>query len=235
MSQDREMLRAKSLLEAQAKAQALFGDIDEMKLIRPGATESQVNKEIFRLSRDKYDAGRHWHKRIVRAGRNTMFPYQEDPEDMTIAEDDIVFIDLGPVFAEWEADFGRTYVLGEDAEKDRMRRATETIFEAGKRHFKANPDITGAELYHHVRKLTEDENWEFGNVHAGHIVGEFPHERIDGDKVTLYIHGDNHEPLRSLDKNGQRRHWILEVHLVDRARQYGAFFEELLTLDGAAA
>ncbi|HEX5296387.1 MAG TPA: hypothetical protein VFW50_05320 [Streptosporangiaceae bacterium] len=32
------------------------------------------------------------------------------------------------------------------------------------------------------------------------------------------------------DANGQACHWILEVHLVDRERQIGGFFEELLDL-----
>lgn len=225
-----EQIRAAALLDAQAKAAALFSDIERMELIRPGATESELNKAIFRLSRDKYDAGRHWHKRIVRAGPNTMLPYQHDPEDRVIEANDIVFVDLGPVFAEWEADFGRTYVLGSDPGKQRICRMTEAIFRAGKKHFAAHPDITGAELYAYVRGLAESEGWEFGNAHAGHLVGEFPHERIHGDQVTLYIHGDNHDRLRQLDKNGHERHWILEVHLVDRERQYGAFFEELLTL-----
>jgi hypothetical protein len=36
--------------------------------------------------------------------------------------------------------------------------------------------------------------------------------------------------MKSVDKNGHNRHWILEIHLVDRARQIGAFFEQLLTV-----
>jgi hypothetical protein len=30
------------------------------------------------------------------------------------------------------------------------------------------------------------------------------------------------------------RHWILEIHFVDRARQIGGFFEELLTVGAPA-
>jgi Xaa-Pro dipeptidase len=37
-------------------------------------------------------------------------------------------------------------------------------------------------------------------------------------------------PLNAPDANGVRRHWILEIHFVDRARQIGGFFEELLTV-----
>lgn len=36
--------------------------------------------------------------------------------------------------------------------------------------------------------------------------------------------------MRSLDKKGHKRHWILEMHLVDRERQIGGFMEQLLTV-----
>ena len=65
-----EQRRADSLRAAQAKAALLFAEIEQRGLIRPGATESQISKEIFRLSRDRFDAGRHWHKRVIRAGPN---------------------------------------------------------------------------------------------------------------------------------------------------------------------
>lgn len=222
-----EQARAEALLDAQSKAQMLFAEIESLGLIRPGVLESEANREIYRLSREKYDAGRHWHKRILRAGVNTVHPYQEDPEDLTIGEDDIVFVDLGPVFQDWEADFGRTYVLGSDRRKHELRRQVETMFHAGKRHFDAHPDITGSELYRHVCETAAEAGWDYGNGHAGHIVGEFAHEKILGDKVTLYIHPDNHQKLRDLDAFGRKRHWILEIHLVDKERRYGAFFEEL--------
>jgi Xaa-Pro aminopeptidase len=230
MSEIDEQRRAASLLDAQAKASALFQEIETLGLIRPGVTESQLNKEIYRLSRDKYHAGRHWHKRIVRAGANTVHPYQVDPEDLTVAEDDLVFIDLGPVFADWEADFGRTYVLGTYLDKQRICRDLETVFIAGKRHFQANPEITGSDLYQYVCDLAAQYGWDYGNGHAGHIIGEFPREKIHGDKVALYIHPENHQPLHRPDRAGHNLHGILEVHLVDKAKHYGAFFEELLTL-----
>ena len=51
-----------------------------------------------------------------------------DPEDRIIAADDIVYLDLGPVFEEWEADFGRTYVLGDDREKHVLCRLVGAVF-----------------------------------------------------------------------------------------------------------
>ncbi|HEY1948326.1 MAG TPA: hypothetical protein VGG97_15055 [Bryobacteraceae bacterium] len=66
---------------------------------------------------------------------------------------------------------------------------------------------------------------------AGHLIGQFPHERIPEDKISLYIHPRNPAPIRQPGVDGLPRHWILEIHFVDRPRQIGAFFEELLTVD----
>jgi Xaa-Pro dipeptidase len=94
------------LLDAQAKARGLFSEIQSKGLIRPGAKETEINANVYDLAAKLYGVKQHWHKRIVRAGRNTLAPYDENPPDLTVTEDDIVFLDLGPVFEEWEADFG---------------------------------------------------------------------------------------------------------------------------------
>jgi Xaa-Pro dipeptidase len=64
----------------------------------------------------------------------------------------------------------------------------------------------------------------------GGLVGEFLHERIPGDRVMQNIMPGNQNPIESLDSAGRRRHWILEIHLVDRMRQIGGSYEELLTV-----
>jgi len=50
----------------------------------------------------------------------------------------------------------------------------------------------------------------------------------------LRIRHGNPIPLREPDSNGRPRHWILEIHFVDRGREIGGFFEELLTVDAPA-
>ena len=96
-----------------------------------------------------------WHKRIVRAGANTLLPYAENPSDHIIGEDDILFLDLGPVFEEYEADFGRTFVIGSDPAKLKMQDDVAKAFADGKRYFKENPDITASQLYVHAASLAE--------------------------------------------------------------------------------
>jgi Xaa-Pro aminopeptidase len=105
MDQSEEAVAA-SLLDAQGKAQALFEEIEAQKLVRPGVAETEINESIYVLAAQMYGISRYWHKRIVRAGRNTLAPYDENPPDLTVGEDDIVFLDLGPVFEEWKRILG---------------------------------------------------------------------------------------------------------------------------------
>jgi Xaa-Pro aminopeptidase len=225
-----EDARSARLLDAQAKAVELFAAIEPRGIIVPGAREVEASNAIRDLAAEMFGVDRHWHKRIVRAGPNTLHPYAENPPDRVIGDDDIVFCDFGPVFEEWEADFGRTYVLGGDPVKLRLRDDLPVMFDAGRTFFAEHPDITGEQLFAFMVGAAEAAGWEFGGTIAGHLVGQFPHETIDGDKIESYIAPGSDQPMRRRDANGQLCHWILEVHLVVRERQIGGFFEELLDL-----
>jgi Xaa-Pro aminopeptidase len=225
-----ESQRASYLRDAQDKAIRLFDEI-ERDLIRPGISEQALSEEIHALAAERYGVTTHWHKRVIRSGPHTLMPYVENPPDRVIAPDDILFVDLGPVFEAWEADFGRTFVLGDDPIKHKLRNALEPVFLAAKARFKSSPDITGEAFYDVACELAMQAGWEFGGRIAGHLVGSFPHESIPNDRITLYIARGNHDAMSRLSASGQKRHWILEIHLVDRARQIGAFYEELLTVD----
>jgi peptidase M24-like protein len=225
-----EEQRAADLLEAQTRAEALFHEVEARGLIRPGVSESGLNAEIYALAQELYGISTYWHKRIVRAGKNTLLPYADNPPDHTIGDDDILFLDLGPVFEKWEADFGRTFVLGSDPLKLKMCHDIKSAFAEGKQFFNDHPGVTSREFFHYVESLAAKYNWEFGGPIAGHLIGQFPHERIADDKVTLYVHPKSDLPMRSLDEEGRQRHWILEIHFVDRGREIGGFYEELLTV-----
>jgi len=225
-----EDLRTEMLLDAQDKAAQLFAEIERSGMIRAGVGERQLSDEIRGLAADMFGVERHWHKRIVRAGENTLQPYRQNPPDRTIAEDDIVFCDFGPIFDRWEADFGRTFVLGDDLRKRALRDDLPRVWAKGRDYFDSHPDVTGAELFDRVVALSHDAGWDFGGTIAGHLVGEFPHEKIAGDAIESYIAPGSDNPMRRTDHTGRICHWILEVHLTDSARRFGGFYEELLDI-----
>jgi Xaa-Pro aminopeptidase len=178
-----EAVRVKGLLEAQAKAVELFAAVEDSGLIAPGVLETAASNEIRDLAADMFGVDRYWHKRIVRAGPNTLEPYRVNPPDRMIGADDIVFLDFGPIFEQWEADFGRTFVIGDDPAKLALRDALPVVFDAGRRFFDGDPDVTGEQLFAFVVAEAEKAGWEFGGIIAGHLVGEFPHEKIAGDDI----------------------------------------------------
>src|SRR5277367_5838981 len=194
--------RAAALLQAQEKADQLFKQVEVRGIIRPNVIESRINQDIYDLAQQMFGISTYWHKRIVRAGSNTLAPYDENPPDLTVSNDDIVFLDLGPVFETWEADFGRTFVVGSDPVKLKLRDDIGKAFADGKKHFDEHPDVTAAELFHHAEDLARKYGWEFGGAIAGHLIGQFPHERIPGDKVTLYVHPNNPNRMRGVDAEG---------------------------------
>lgn len=225
-----EQLRAARLVDAQRKAVALFDEIGRRGLVRPGIGEAALADEIRDLAAAALGVRRHWHKRIVRSGENTLTTARDTPADRVLGADDIVFIDLGPIFEEWEADFARTYVLGEDPGKLAICDALPQIWAAARAHFEATPDITGEQLFEQVVALSRAAGWDFGGAIAGHLVGEFPHEKIRGNEVDSYVAPGSVRPMRRKDRSGKQCHWILEVHLVDPGRRYGGFYEQLLDL-----
>lgn len=225
--------RAEALRDAEAKAVSLFEEI-EKDYVRSGISEKQLSDEIRKLGQERHGVRTHWHKRVVRSGFNTLEPFKENPPDRMIEPGDILYVDLGPVFEQWEADFGRTFVLpggSYDPYKEKLRDSLEPCWQKIQLIYRDNPDMTGEELYELAGGVAKDAGYEWGADLAGHIVGAFPHERIPDDMLPLYIKPGNKQPMSSLGKDGHRRHWILEVHLWDKEREMKGFYEQLLTIE----
>lgn len=220
----------KELIEAEKKAAFLFKEIENQQLISPGKSEKELNTDIFNLAYDLFGIKKYWHKRIVRSGINTLKPYNSNPKNLIIKDDDILFIDFGPIFDEWEADFGRTYVIGNDIYKHKLKKDIELGWNDCKSFFQLQTEISGADLYDYAVKSAKKYGWEFGGDIAGHLIGHFPHERLDKEDKRNYIHPDNHVNMFELDKTGKRRDWILEIHYIDRSKKIGGFFEQLLSI-----
>ena len=217
------------LIEAEEKALILFEEIQKRGLICVGKSEHTLNKEIFVLAFEIFGIKKFWHKRIVRAGKNTLCPYKENPPDLTLQEDDILFFDFGPVFENWEADIGKTYVIGNNADKLILQKDVELAWQEGKDFYLQNKhSLTGADFYNYTKELARKYGWDYGNVHCGHLIGNFPHEILIGEELINYIHPENTTLMCAKDKNGNERFWIYEIHFVNAEKEIGGFFEQFL-------
>jgi Xaa-Pro aminopeptidase len=216
------------LILAELKAKELFNAVENLGLIVAGKSEWELTDEIVALANDQFGIASYWHKKIVRTGTNTLYPYNGNPPDLMIQKDDILFLDFGPVFNGWEADLGRTYVIGNDPLKLKLKNDVEAAWKDAKAWYAQQNSLTGAGFFNFVTELAKQYGWEFGGEIAGHIVGQFPHEQLESGHMGLDIHPENHDDILQPDKDGNSRHWILEIQFVDSVNRIGAFFEQLL-------
>ncbi len=216
------------LIAAEQKAKELFKMVDERRLITPGKSERELTEEVVALAKSQFGIDNFWHKKIVRVGVNTLQPYSGNPPDVVIQKDDIVILDFGPIFEGYEADLGRTYVVGSDPLKLKLKSDVEAAWHEASAWHARQSSLTGAEYFKYLNELAEKYGWEYGGEIGGHIVGPFPHEQLEPDDLGLDIHPDNHSDILQPDKDGNSRHWILEIHFVDRVNHIGGFFEQLL-------
>ncbi|WP_214071207.1 M24 family metallopeptidase [Mucilaginibacter sp. dw_454] len=217
-----------NLTDAENKAKELFKTIEGLQLIVPGKTEKQLNDEVVKVASEVFDIEEFWHKKIVRAGINTMQPYGGNPPDAVIQHNDMVILDFGPIVNGWEADLGRSYVLGDNPAMLKLKEDVEDAWQLANAWYSKQTRLTGSEFYSYINNMAAQYGYTFGGGIAGHIVGPYPHEQLGPDDLGLDIHPDNHQDMFAKDPQGNDRHWILEIHFNDEANNIGAFFEQLL-------
>lgn len=217
------------LLAAEQNAAELFQAVYDGGLIAPGKTEKQLNDEVVKVANDVFGVQTFWHKKIVRAGVNTMCPYSAEPPDVMIKDDDIVILDFGPVFDGYEADYARTYIIGDDPNKRAVKAASEAAWEEANAWYNQQTSLTGAQLFSYLCNLAHQYGYEYGGEIGGHIVGPYPHEQLGPGNLGLDIHPDNHQEMFLKDPQDNDRHWILEMLFVDRKNQIGGYMEQLIT------
>jgi Xaa-Pro aminopeptidase len=216
------------LIYAENIALALFSEIENRQLIVAGKDEETLNEEIFQLAKELFNIEKHWHKRIVRSGENTLHPYKINPPNRVFKEDDILFFDFGPIIEKWEADLGRTYVIGANPLKHKLKNDLEKAWQETKDWVDSHNALSASKLFTFAANKAKEYGWEFGGELAGHLIGEFPHEKLEPENYRLYVHPENDTNLFALDEKGNERHWILEMHFIDKVNKIGGFYEQLL-------
>ncbi len=214
---------------AQDITRQLFEAVEKNNLIVAGKSEEQLSQEIEKLALEQFKVDQHWHKKIVRTGLNTLATYVDNPANRFIQHGDILFIDFGLIVNGYESDYARTFVLGKDPRKLKLKQDVEKAWYETREWILQQKKLTGAELFAYTRKKAQEYGWTSAGEIAGHIVGKYPHEQPANPKsMELDVHPDNPFDILLRDASGNKRHWILEMHFVDEEDGIGGYFEQLI-------
>jgi hypothetical protein len=186
--------------------------------VKPG----MVEEDAVAMAKDILAAQgmlRGWHDVYVRFGANTTktFGAPSDP-GVVLGENDIFFLDIGPVYQQWEGDGGDTFVTGSNPAMARSAEDARALFHVVRKKWQSE-GWTGRQLYDFAEGAARDMGWELNLDLSGHRISDFPHAAIyDGPMATV---GFCPSPLV----------WVLEIHIRHPVHRFGAFFEDMLLDD----
>jgi Xaa-Pro aminopeptidase len=182
--------------------------------IQPGMREADAE----RLAADVFAQigfERIWHPTHIRFGRNTLKLYKEasDP-DVVLGEDDLFFIDIGPVWAGHEGDYGDTFCTGDNPDQHAIAEAARRLFDAVAADWREG--CSGRALYQSAQRRAIEAGYVLNLGAPGHRLGDFPHAVHKGGKLAEA----DFPPTPGL--------WVLEIQIRHPQLPIGAFYEDLL-------
>jgi hypothetical protein len=162
---------------------------------------------------------RGWHDVYVRIGSNTLktFGAESDP-GIVLKENDIFFIDIGPVWGETEGDGGDTFVVGSDTGMEQCAVDAKKLFHVVRKKWEST-GMSGKALYDFAIEEAQSMGWELNMDLSGHRISDFPHEAVYAG------------PMAEVDFKPSPLVWVLEIHIRHPEGLYGAFFEDMLLGD----
>jgi methionyl aminopeptidase len=185
--------------------------------IKPGMLEEDARR-IGQEALEELGSSQGWHKTLVRFGPNTTKNYVDVSEpNVRLADNDIFFVDIGPIWGDTEGDGGGTFVVGQEPDADMKRCAVEVrrIFETVRQQWMASK-MTGKELYDFAVHAAADLGWVLNLGLTGHRLSDYPHKaHYAGTLGAISVH-----PSPNL--------WILEIQIRHPSKPFGGFFEDLL-------
>ena len=202
-----------TLLEARRRAIAAVQDL--ARQVSPGMTEEHglaVARHALRAQGFTDD----WVAPYLRFGANTLKKYAELSEPgVALREDDVWYVDVGPLWNNHECDYAESFAVGSDPERRRLVRDVREVFERTARRWRESRP-SGAELYRFAAAEAASLGWQLEPEMAGHRLGEYPHSPLhDGS-------------LAKADFTPSSGLWMLEIQLRHPDVPYSAFFEDLL-------
>ena len=207
-----------ALIASRKKTQQAMASI--ARAIVPGMLEEDA-RQMAKSTLQQLGSQRGWHKILVRFGSNTTKNFQE-PSDQgaRLADGDIFFVDIGPVWDGTEGDGGETFVVGKhpDADMSRCANDVKNIFHAVRSQWLTS-GMSGKELYDFASDTAADMGWVLNLELTGHRLSDFPHSAYyDGTLAAVSI-----RPSPNL--------WVLEIQIRHPTKPFGGFFEDLLLDD----
>jgi len=186
--------------------------------VQVGMAEEDA-KEMARQTLSDLGLRRGWHHIIVRCGPNTTKDFMAlSDKGVVLGEDDIFFIDIGPVDHGYEGDGGDTFVFGSDPEHHKAKHDAKEIWDEI-REVWFTSQLTGREVYESAQEAAIVRGWRLNMDLSGHRLSEFPHA----------AHYDG--PMAEVDFRPSPTLWVLEIAIIHPVRQFGAFYEDLLLPD----
>ena len=142
--------------------------------IHVGMTEEEANKLALAVIKE-LGGEKNWHHPHVRFGENSLLSFRGvSKPSVKLGENDIYFVDIGPVFGGYEGDVGDTYVTGNDPEKKKCAEDCRALFHTLREKWKSG--LTGVELYDFAEKEAARLGWKLNLEATGHRVADFPHQ-----------------------------------------------------------
>jgi len=201
------------LLEARKRTRRAIHDIAGG--ISPGMLEKDALTLARRVLKD-LQMLRGWHAIHVRFGSNTLKNFGEPSEpNVALREDDIFFIDIGPVWQAYEGDGGETFTVGDDPDMRKAALDVRAIFDATRARWRA-AGLTGIDLYQFAASEAARLGWQLNLNMSGHRLSDFPH----AVKYNGALLDTGYAPSSGL--------WVLEIQIRHPERHFSAFYEDML-------
>ncbi|AZZ37508.1 hypothetical protein CIK05_12125 [Bdellovibrio sp. qaytius] len=218
-----EQLGEKFNLDTFLKARELCKQVADqiMARVEIGMTEKDgqaLVKDVFK----EHGVLKFWHPTKFRIASDTIKTFRDLPdENLKCQDQDLLFIDIGPIIENHEADFGRTVVINKNNQplnKDdvHLAKASEIIFHETEAHWKKT-GATGIELFEYAKHKTSELGYRLDHRMAGHRLGDFPHQVFSKHKLFEF----EKSPIKNI--------WVLEIHIVDDNKQRGSFYEDIIS------
>lgn len=180
-----------------------------------------------------------WHPSKIRFAANTRKAFREiSATDLVLAKGDLFFLDIGPVIDGYEADVGKTFVVGHKVisevpfskdnsaaeekmnlkftPEEKLQMTSEEIFAATAKHWRERHS-SGAELYQFANQMAETKGYFLTlDGASGHRISDFPH--------AIHYRGK----LKDFNHEAHSLRWVLEIQIHDPKLNRAAFFEDIL-------